>query len=213
MTGSHQGPKQLYDLAMAVGNNLIRGLTNGVARPDAIYLGHRRPDDVQPYESLLKVPLRFDQSQTCLILSRTSMSAKIPGANPDRRKLLLDQLSQIAAKDGKPNSARIRHMLRPQFLRGDPSMASLAAMLRTSVRSLGRALAREETGFEALRDEVRFGMACELLELTELKIGDIGDALAFSSHSSFEHAFRRWSGMSPSDWRKAEETRSEEYDN
>jgi len=52
-------------------------------------------------------------------------------------------------------------------------------------------------------DEVRFAMARELLTVTDLEIGDIAKALSYSAHSPFVDAFRRWSGPTPSEWRRA----------
>lgn len=45
-------------------------------------------------------------------------------------------------------------------------------------------------------------MAKDLLLLTSLPIGEISASLAYGSHSSFVHAFHRWSGTTPSRWRK-----------
>ena len=46
-------------------------------------------------------------------------------------------------------------------------------------------------------------MARELLTVTVLEIGDIAEALSYSAHSSFVDALGRWSGVMPSDWRRA----------
>jgi AraC-like DNA-binding protein len=67
-----------------------------------------------------------------------------------------------------------------------------------------RRLRREGTTFESIKDEVRFTAARELLMLGALGITDIAFTLDYSSVSSFVHAFRRWSGMSPGLWRETE---------
>ena len=64
-------------------------------------------------------------------------------------------------------------------------------------RTLRRHLAKEKTSFEALCAELRFDMARELLDLTDLPVGEISTALAYASPSVFADAFRRWSGLSP----------------
>jgi transcriptional regulator GlxA family with amidase domain len=48
---------------------------------------------------------------------------------------------------------------------------------------------------------VRFSVARELLELTDIPIGDVGTILAFASPSVFTDFFRRLSGKPPSTWR------------
>jgi AraC-like DNA-binding protein len=61
---------------------------------------------------------------------------------------------------------------------------------------------REGTTFQTLLDQTRHVMACELLQFTQLPIGDVADALAYSSQSDFGEALRRWSGATPSEFRR-----------
>ena len=98
---------------------------------------------------------------------------------------------------------RVRHALRPLLLREEPTSFERAAYLKMNVRTLSRRLAAEGTSFQKLLDGVRFAMARELLTVTDLEIGDIAKALSYSAHSPFVDALRRWSGVMPSDWRRA----------
>jgi AraC-like DNA-binding protein len=66
-----------------------------------------------------------------------------------------------------------------------------------------RRLRAEGATFEAIRNDVRQVAARELLRLGDLSIADISATLDYSTPSSFVHAFRRWSGMSPGLWRTA----------
>jgi AraC-like DNA-binding protein len=50
-------------------------------------------------------------------------------------------------------------------------------------------------------DGIRFEIACELLENTDMALGQVAAALQYSELSAFTRAFRRWSGQSPSAWR------------
>jgi transcriptional regulator GlxA family with amidase domain len=73
-------------------------------------------------------------------------------------------------------------------------MAAVAEALGYEVRTLRRKLDAEATSFSKLSDEVRLAMARELLDLTNLSIGDIAAATGFASTSVFSEAFRRWTG-------------------
>ncbi|MFG1377460.1 helix-turn-helix domain-containing protein [Xanthobacter autotrophicus] len=70
-------------------------------------------------------------------------------------------------------------------------------------RTLNRRLLEAGSSFVAIRDEVRFRVAQELLALTDLPVGDIASALSFSAHSNFVRAFRRWAGVTPTVWRSS----------
>ena len=101
-------------------------------------------------------------------------------------------------------TGRVKHAIRPLILRGQPTTASMAASFGLNVRTLARHLEREGTTFQTLLDIVRYNMARELLIITEMTIGDIADALAYTHQSSFADAFGRWSGLTPSEWRTAQ---------
>ena len=197
------GAAQLYDLEVAVGCNFVRALSGGRAQPEAILFSHRPPVDLAPYRRLLRAPFLFDQNQTGLILTESSMDARNPGAVPAERRRALETLRTLLPATGYEVSARVRHALRAGIQFGDAALPSIATKLGIHPRTLERQLAAEGSGFEALRDEVRQTVACELLDLTDLPVGEIGANLGFATHSAFAHAFRRWTGTSPSRYRAA----------
>jgi AraC-like DNA-binding protein len=98
-------------------------------------------------------------------------------------------------------SSRVKHALRSLMLTGAHSMRDVAAHLDIHPRTLRRALKSEGTTFEALKDEIRHAVARQLLSMTQLPAADVGLSLGYSTPSSFVHAFHRWSGMSPIQWR------------
>ena len=50
-------------------------------------------------------------------------------------------------------------------------------------------------------NEIRFEIARQLLEDTEVPLAQIAAALGYSEASAFTRAFRRWSGQTPTAWR------------
>jgi AraC-like DNA-binding protein len=196
---SSPASRQLYDIAIAVAASFVRELTRGEVEPAEILLCHRSPKDARIYQQILKAPVRFNQNQCCLVLPAAQMGTRLQGFDPDLRERALGELLRDAAFDRI--SARLRRIIRPQLLESDPTMIGAARALGIHQRTLRRQLAAEGLTFEAVRDQVRFVLARELLELTDLSIGEVSDAVAFSSHAAFVRAFRRWSGMTPTAWR------------
>jgi AraC-like DNA-binding protein len=59
------------------------------------------------------------------------------------------------------------------------------------------------TSFQQIRDEARRKKALELTASSEfLSNEQIAEALGFSSASIFSRAFKRWTGVSPANFRK-----------
>lgn len=69
-------------------------------------------------------------------------------------------------------------------------------------RTLSRWLQSEGTSFKRIADEARFGVAKQLLADTNMSLAEISAALGFSEPAAFTHAFRRWTGTTPSSWRE-----------
>jgi len=56
--------------------------------------------------------------------------------------------------------------------------------------------------YSDLQNDVRKTLALNLLENETLALGEIAFSLGYSEVSAFNHAFRRWVGQSPGDYRR-----------
>jgi len=198
---SAPGSRLLYDAVIGVGIRMIHDLTKGEVKPIEALFSYREPKSVSAYARLLNVPVRFNQHQTCLIMDAEALRMPLPRSAPEARQLILAEIRRAVFND-KPNfSTRTRHALRHALLTGKPMLSGVASEMGMHPRTLGRRLADEAQTFEMLRDEVRFSVACELLKMTDIPIGEVGEILAYKSPSVFSDAFRRMSGSTPSTWR------------
>ncbi|HZA91004.1 MAG TPA: AraC family transcriptional regulator [Gemmatimonadales bacterium] len=95
----------------------------------------------------------------------------------------------------------VRRVLRAELLRDTCSAAEIARLFSMHRRTMSRYLRIRGLTFRQVANEVRFEIACELLENTDMALGQIAATLKYSEPSAFTRAFRRWCGQSPSDWR------------
>ena len=195
---------QIYDMVLAVGCNLIAELTRGAVGPDEILLSRAAPGDPVPYQRLGRCPVRFGQAQTGLLLTPSSLAFRLPEADIGLHEQARARLASALEDSRRDMGGHVRHLLRPLLLVGQGKMEDVAGRLGLHPRTLRRRLRQEGTSFEAIKDEVRYAAARELLMLGALGIADIAFTLDYASVSSFVHAFRRWSGMSPGRWRQRE---------
>lgn len=193
--------RQVHDLVVAIGCNMVRALTAGRAQPLRVLESVGPPDNAAPYRSTLKTTLAFDQEQTGIVIAGHEMAMPLPGADPVRRLQLRTAIQNMMSGDLENIAAQVRHAIRPRLMLDEANRTAIARELNIEPRTLARHLARAGTSFEAIKDEVRFTVARELLALTRLPIGRVAEALSYSAHSSFDHAFRRWAGVAPSQWR------------
>lgn len=79
---------------------------------------------------------------------------------------------------------------------------TLSRQLHVSQRSLHRQLKEEGASLQALKDEIRRERAIALLLRTSRPIKRVAQACGFLNDKSFIRAFRLWTGLSPSEFRK-----------
>jgi AraC-like DNA-binding protein len=70
-----------------------------------------------------------------------------------------------------------------------------------SRRTLQRKLADAETTYLKLVDDTRRDLALRYIEDPRRSITDITFTLGFSQHSAFTRAFKRWTGVAPTEYR------------
>jgi AraC-like DNA-binding protein len=101
-----------------------------------------------------------------------------------------------------PFTEGVRRVLRTELLKDTCSVAAIACLFSMHRRTLHRHLQTEGVAFRQVANEIRFEIACDLLANTEMTLSQIAAALRYSEPSAFTRAFRRWSGQTPSAWRR-----------
>jgi AraC-like DNA-binding protein len=71
-----------------------------------------------------------------------------------------------------------------------------------SPRTLKRKLAAQGVSFSALLTEARHEAAMRLLRRSTLSLDAIAERLGYSTAPNFIRAFRRWSGQTPTEYRR-----------
>jgi AraC-like DNA-binding protein len=80
-------------------------------------------------------------------------------------------------------------------------MLAAARELGLSGRSLRRRLESEGTSYRELVQARRYEQACTLLRNHAVALQDAAHALGFSDAAGFHRAFRRWTKLTPNEYR------------
>ena len=80
--------------------------------------------------------------------------------------------------------------------------APIAEQPGLSLRTLHRRLAAEGQSYQEILSNLRRSVAIEFLENTRLQIDQVAERIGFSDAVSFRKAFKKWTGCSPSDYRR-----------
>jgi AraC-like DNA-binding protein len=96
----------------------------------------------------------------------------------------------------------LRREIARVLVKGEAGIEHLARATGTSVRTLQRRLKDAGLNYSDLQNDVRKTLALNLLENETLALAEIAFSLGYSEVSAFNHAFRRWVGQSPGDYRR-----------
>lgn len=84
---------------------------------------------------------------------------------------------------------------------GYASLEQVSAKLRISSRTLKRRLREHGFGFQKLLDEQRRVDSMRLLQDASLRVEDVAQRVAYADPANFTRAFRKWTGVTPSEYR------------
>ena len=188
--------------AVAMMLNVMRTLCGPDFRPIEASFGHRRPADIEPFRKFFKVPLYFDAEHYALVFSRDWLDVRPPGADDELQQLLQKQVDVLESRYSLAFPDQVRKVLRSALITGYFSESEIAALFSMHSHTFRRRLDASATSFHELVDECRFEMAREMLLNTSLSVSEISASMGYSRASSFIRAFRRWSGLTPGEWRK-----------
>ena len=96
----------------------------------------------------------------------------------------------------------VRRAIAVALAEGQPTIAQAAATAGTSVRTLQRRLLDLGLTYRELLDEVRLETACRLMERSETSLAEVAAALGYADPANFTRAFQRWTGKTPSAFRR-----------
>lgn len=117
-------------------------------------------------------------------------------------KTLDEYLQQAKLPEVYGVPARVVEVLQKRIGHAQLGIGHVAEELNLSKRTLQRRLQQQDISFAELRDQVRFHYSIDYLIKQHLSIDSISASLDFSDRTSFTNAFKRWTGLSPSTFRK-----------
>ncbi|MCP2251286.1 AraC-type DNA-binding protein [Prauserella aidingensis] len=180
---------------------LVREQAGSELHPTALSLRVPDPGDRAPYRAALGVDPEFGD-RTRITFPHAVLDRPMPQASEHTLAWCERQCREVldAQRRGTGVVTRVRRALADTG--PGAGMTRIAAALSMTERTLRRRLAAEGVNYRDLVDEVRRGQAEELLADETLTVEQIAHRLGYSEPSSFLHAFARWHGMPPREFRR-----------
>ncbi len=191
-----------YVFAALVGRMRMR--VRPELRVDRLDLARPEPPDSPRYREFFRCPIRFGAAFDRLCFDDAEWSAPIEHADEALARLLEEHARMLAQRMPDPFAgfrAEVEQAI-AALLPEHGSAADVARELFVSVRTLQRKLAAEGVTFREVHDAAAARLAMSWLSDPKVSVAEVAFLLGFSDPSSFNRAFRRWTGQTPGVWRR-----------
>ena len=186
---------------------LAHGILSWLARREVavehVHFAFARPSFEDDYAVIFPAPVTFDAKATSIHFAKTSLGPVVTRSTDD-----LDRFLENAPRDWiftrsqeHTQSLRVRAYLN-QSSWDDAHLAGAAKALNMTPRTLIRKLDADGTSFQTIKDGLRRDIAIRRLQVGDASSEAIAHDLGFSSAASFHKAFQRWTGTTPSAYRR-----------
>lgn len=170
--------------------------------PRAVRFDYPAPAYVTEYDRVFRRCATFDAPVAELEFASRLLDVPQVQYNPRIHEPVLHEAERVLASLSSPlkyTERSLRNLL--DAFPAVPEMAQVARDLGIAERSLRRRLAEEGTSFQALQVKARIEGALSLLRDPRNSIKDAAYAMGFATPSAFHRAFKRWTGLSPTEAR------------
>ena len=198
------GEQLIMEFGMAVMRQFSLQLAGRPLQLNYVHLMHELVGDAAPYESFFGCEVFFNQPLNLMSFPATNLD--IPIEKPDKALLgILQQQAEEALKN-LPSVDVFLQQAQRQLMdlcqQGEPSLMQLADRLHLSQRTLQRRLAKYDLSFQQLLDDVRQQLCRQYLQ-QQVSLSDIAQLIGYSDQSAFTRAYKRWTGTTPLQQRRA----------
>ena len=203
LTGAPEDSKLLLGGTCAWVVQMMRLMHHRQFSPAKVAFACPQDEFKKDYEDFFGCPIDYDSEHFSLSFASDELNTPLPTGNAElahqNDEVVLKFLSRIE-RANMPN--RVRAALFELFATGEFSKETIAKKLAVSVRTLHNRLADEGMSYQEILDETRQKLAQQYLRQSQHTVGDVAFLLGFSDFSNFSRAFKRWTGKTPSDYRK-----------
>ena len=172
--------------------------------PIEVQLRAREAPGLRDVALLANTRISFGHPSTGVGVPRSLLSQPLAGSGRVPSAWVHLERSLLLTGPAADFSGSVRQAVRTLLLDGYPDVRLTAAAIGMSVRTLQRRLGESGFSYSRLIEQERFRTAVRLLADPSVKVTNVAIELGYTDLANFTHAFRRWTGVSPSEFRRAE---------
>lgn len=161
-----------------------------------------RQKELRDIERLLGCRFHGDAHNNAIAFPTQVLHQPVASANRLLYKLLSGYLEKVKDESRGTVAERVEAYVRGALHSGHCSIERCAQKMDVSVRTLQASLSKEGLRFSDILERQRIEQAKVYLEEGHLSLDDIAAYLGYAEQSSFGRAFKRWTSVTPRQYRQ-----------
>jgi len=198
-------PRQHTEHMMTTMVSLTRNAAERQDNASVVRFQHHAPADTSLHAQLFGCPVEFGCEHTEVefrseILDYPTGRALVPLRGLVRR-YIQHRIGKLDFYDAA-FATNVALAITAMIGTGKVDMTAIADVLDVHPKQMQRLLAQEGTSFSAVLEDVRRTMAKDMLAHSSAPVGQVAGLLGYAANAPFTVAFRKWTGLSPRQWRQ-----------
>ncbi|MFT7596855.1 MAG: AraC-like DNA-binding protein [Paracoccaceae bacterium] len=182
----------------------LRRCANRRFTPDLVTFRHARNSNIPAFGQHFGCEVIFGAPDNSFRFQQADLALPLVTADDELyailRKCCEEALMEKSA-NVPPVILDVERKIAERLAAGEANQKSVAKALGMSPRTLSRRLAHEGTTFFHVLEDLRRALAVSYLRDSNLVLAEIAFLLGYAGQSSFNDAFKRWTGQTPGQYR------------
>jgi AraC-like DNA-binding protein len=183
---------------------ICRALTGQNLIPQHFLISHHRSGATSEMARFVGTKVEFGADTDEFALNADARALPLIHSDTYLNDLLLKNCEAVLADRGadlSPLRMKVENAISSMLPHGRVPMKDVARSLGMSERTFARKLSDEGLNFTEILQHLRQDLAVRYLDDRQLHVSKIAWLLGFQEVSAFTHAFKRWTGKTPSEMR------------
>ncbi|OUS33364.1 hypothetical protein A9Q94_19960 [Rhodobacterales bacterium 56_14_T64] len=196
--------RQYVEFSAASLLHTVRHFSENSLTPRVVRFQHNRLHGIDEMEAYFGCKIEFGAARNGYEFAVDDLDLPLSSADEQLLRVLQGYGDQVLAEMARQMPGlvvEVERAIADQLGAGSVTLETVAAGMGMSPRTLSRKLAAEGTSFFRLLEELRKSLSKSYLRDSNLVLAEIAFLLGYSGLSSFNDAFKRWTGHSPGQFR------------
>jgi AraC-like DNA-binding protein len=198
------GLRYAVDYRLAALISVSRKITGAEIVPVEVAFVYEQSGNTLEHQHFFRCPLRFGQPVSKVAFRDQDLRLPTRHGDETLAQYLTNRAEEVlrSLARGSSTKERVRAEIWNILSEGKPTLERVASELQVPTRTLQRWLAEEGTSLQQEVETIRRAMATAMFRDPATSTDEVAYLLGYAEPSTLFRSFRRWTGMTPQEYRK-----------